>query len=110
MVIGRRAKSENVKERRTAHTPLRMGSYTHTHVGTCAYECICNAVDQFSRDSKVANLDLASGIDEDVGGFDVTMDDAMGVVEIGQTVNYCDGHLTANGRWDRSPFLPDGVE
>lgn len=37
--------------------------------------------DEIAADTKVADLDLASGIDQDVGGLDIAVDDVVLILE-----------------------------
>ena len=48
---------------------------TYAHIRRCPDECIGNRVDKLSGNAKIAYLDLPGGVHEDVGGFDVSVDD-----------------------------------
>jgi len=45
--------------------------WTHAHVGARADERVGDAVDELARDAKVADLDLARRVEEDVARLDV---------------------------------------
>jgi hypothetical protein len=48
------------------HTPQ-----THTHIRARPHKRIGHGIDQLARNTKIANLDVSLGIDENVGWFDV---------------------------------------
>lgn len=47
---------------------------TYAHIGARSHEGIGNAVDEFARYTKVAELDLAAAIHQNVTGFDISVD------------------------------------
>lgn len=53
-----------------------------SHISRCANKGIRDRVDQFSRDTKVTQFDVSSGVNEDIGGFDVAVHNSMGFVKI----------------------------
>lgn len=66
-----------------------MSVYTHRHVGGTA----CTAglglgVDEASADPEVAQFDLTFSVQEDVGGFDVPVDDTMSFFQVQQRLHY----------------------
>lgn len=44
---------------------------TYTHVGGSADKRVRDGVDELARDTKIAYFDIAPGVAENVGGFDV---------------------------------------
>ena len=55
-----------------------------SHICARADKRVCDRVVQFTTDTKVAELDLALAINQDVARFNVAVHDAVGAVEIGQ--------------------------
>ena len=71
------------------------------HVGGGADKGVCDGVDGLGCNTKVAELDVAPRVDEDVGGFDIAMHDPVGFVEIDQATQNRFGdfaqHIDADG-------------
>lgn len=102
---------------RQTHTPdIRPDSVGTTldslrgHVGRSADKSIRDRINGLCCDTKVAELDVASRIDEDVGRFDITVHDAVGFVEIHQTSQnrLCD--LTQHIDPDRAKVFGKAIE
>ena len=52
---------------------MKNGTQTHRHVALAANICLGNACHELAADAKVAELDEAVAVDEDVGGLDVSV-------------------------------------
>lgn len=66
-----------------------MWVFTHCHVGGAAGAAgLGLGVDEASADAKVAQFDLTFSVQEDVGGFDVPVDDAMLLFQVQQRLHY----------------------
>ena len=73
---------------RLSRDPLR------GHVVRCTDKCICVAFgSELAADAEIAQLDFAISTQEDVAGFDVSMDDLF-AVEIGQAIQDPLGNLS----------------
>jgi hypothetical protein len=55
------------------------------HVCACSYEGLGDGPVQLTGDTEIAELDLALGVDQDVGGLQIAVHDAMGAVEVAET-------------------------
>lgn len=65
-----------------------MGRDTYRHVrSTASGTCVRLGVHQSAANAKIAQLYIATLIDQDVGGLHVTMDDAVFVLQIGQRID-----------------------
>ena len=53
------------------YTRARPGQTTHAHVRAGAHKRVGDRVDKFTRHPEIADLDLPSGIREDVRRFDI---------------------------------------
>lgn len=63
--------------------------FTHRHVGgTAGTAGLGLGVDEASADAEVAQFDLTFSVQEDVGGFDVPVDDAMFLFQVQQRLHY----------------------
>lgn len=63
--------------------------FTHRHVGSTAGAAgLGLGVHEASADAKVAQFDLAFSVQEDVGGFDVSVDDTMFFFQVQQRLYY----------------------
>lgn len=88
--------------------PVRRGGPTHSHIGsTASTPCFGFGVNKAATDAKVTELDLTPLIQQDVGGFDITMDDPMLLLQIVQ----CFHNLQNRQVWaavigDRSRGVP----
>ena len=51
--------------------------WAYSHVKTSASERARVRVDELSRDTKIAKLDVTPGVDQDIGRLDVAMHDAQ---------------------------------
>lgn len=61
---------------------------THRHVGgTAGAPGLGLGVNQASADAEVTQLDLTFGVQEDVGGFDVAVDDAVFLLQVQQRLH-----------------------
>lgn len=60
-----------------------------SHVGACSDEGIGDGIVELTGDAKITELNLSSGVDENVGGFDITVHDAMGAVQVSKTGQHC---------------------
>ena len=80
------------------------------HVGRGADKGICDRINGLCCDTKVAELDVASRIDEDVGRFDITVHNAVGFVEIHQTSQNRLGDLTQHIDPDRAKVFGKAIE
>lgn len=76
---------------RSSHLPSQVGSvqtFTHCHVGGAAGAASLGlGVDEASADAKVAQFDLTFCVQQDVGGFDVSVDDAVLFFQIQQRLD-----------------------
>lgn len=69
--------------------------FTHCHVGSTASAAgLGFGVNKASTDAKVAKFDLTFSIEEDVGGFDVTVDDTMCLFKVLQRFHNLDETCT----------------
>lgn len=78
---------------RAAHGHGAAADALRCHVALAANVCFCDAGDQVARDAKVADLDLAVGVNKDVGRFDVAVDDVVVVFERFEADNGREGYL-----------------
>lgn len=63
--------------------------FTHRHVGgTASTAGLGLGVDKASADTKVTQFDLTLSVQQDVGGFDVPVDDAMLLLQVQQRLHY----------------------
>ena len=60
-----------------------------------------NAVDQLARDAKVAQLDGARLVQQDVARLHVPVDDAEFLLKVGEGFHGGQGHLADEGLWQR---------
>lgn len=68
---------------------LCLKASAHRHVGSTASTASLRlGVDETTADAEVAQFDLTFSIDEDVGGFDVSMDDSMFLFQVQQCFHY----------------------
>ena len=58
------------------------GDAFRSHVALTADVGFRNAGDEIAADAKIANFDLPAAVDEDIGGFDVAVDDLVFVFEV----------------------------
>lgn len=62
---------------------------THRHVGSTAGTAgLGLGVDEASTDAKITQFDLTFSIQEDVGGFDVPVDDTVFLFQVQQRLHY----------------------
>ena len=103
-----------------------MRMHTHAHVCGGADKGVRDGVDELARNAKVANLDLAMGVEENVRRLDVyregqrrasndlwlrtTMDDAMDVVKVCEALQHGESNLAHNANIDRTMLLVDPIE
>lgn len=63
--------------------------FTHRHVScTASAAGLCLRVNEASADAKVTKFDLTFGVQEDVGGFDVPVDDTVFLFQVKQCFHY----------------------
>lgn len=62
------------------------GTYRHVR-STASGTCVRLGVHQSAANAKIAQLYIATLIDQNVGGLHVTMDDAVFVLQIGQCID-----------------------
>lgn len=67
---------------------LHLITHAYRHVTSGANKRVGHRIDQLSRNSKVANLDLSSTIDQNVAGFNIAVDDLVLVSQITQSFQY----------------------
>lgn len=73
------------------------------HVGSTAGAAgLGLGVDEASADAEVAQFDLTLRVQEDVGGFDVPVDDAVFLFQVQQRRHYRHCHLSKDSLWDRA--------
>ncbi len=66
-----------------------MWVFTHRHVGGAAGAAgLGLGVDEAPTDAEVAQFDLTFSVQEDVGGFDVPVDDAVFLFQVQQRLHY----------------------
>lgn len=64
------------------------GASTHRHVGsTAGTTSLGLRVNKAPADAKVAQLDLTFSIQENVGGFDISVDDTMFLFQVQQRLH-----------------------
>lgn len=65
------------------------GLFAHRHISSTASAASLGlGVDEAPADAKVTQLDLTFSVEEDVGGFDVPVDDAMFLFKVQQRLHY----------------------
>lgn len=72
-----------------------------SHVGGCTHKGVGDRVNQLSGNTKIAKLDVALGVDEDVGGLDVSVHDVVLGVEVREAAECSFGNLSEdiNANW-----------
>lgn len=105
------------------HTLPAEGGSTHRHVGSTAGAAgLGLRVNEAPADAEVAQLDLTFSVQEDVGGFDIPVDDTVFLFQVQQGLHdlrrhqqlkkkqlhsflrllstYCHCHLSKDPLWD----------
>ena len=80
------------------------------HVAARAHEGVGHGVDQLSGDAKVADLDLALAVDQDVAGLDVAVDDLVLLAEVAEAAEDGVGDLARVLLRDLARLLEDQVQ
>lgn len=71
-----------------ARPPRRCGAPTHGHVGgTAGAACLGLGIDETAADAEVTELDLAPLVQQDVRGLDVTVDHAVLLLQVVQSLH-----------------------
>ena len=80
------------------------------HVRAGSHKGVGDRALQFAGNTEIAQLDLAPGIDQHVGGFDVAMHDAMGAPEVRQAAEDGFGDFAENVDADGAKVLRNGIQ
>jgi hypothetical protein len=68
------------------------------HIGSATrITSLCNGINQLARDAKIAQFDVSTPIEQDVGRLDVTVDDLEFILEIVEGTDHSRCDLTDNG-------------
>ena len=81
-----------------------------SHVGGCTNKGVGDRVDQLSGNTKIAKLDVALGVDENVGGLDVSVHDMVLGVEVREATECGFGDLSENIDTNGTENTGDAVE
>ena len=54
-----------------SHEEHLKGDSAHTHISRCTNKSVGDRIDQLSRHSKIRDLDLTLGVEEDILGLDI---------------------------------------